>query len=173
MVPSKWIEGVNIEKLSRHNLAARVLAHQVCPDFEILEKDEYGKPYFESSNHKISISHAGEFAAFQLKENEDCGIDMEELTERIKRIATKFVRSDEEELMNLGLNGLYLIWCAKEAMYKYYGLKALDFKANMKVDFINVEGSGSFIGHIKKGDYYKRLVLDYSFFENYLMVNTQ
>lgn len=174
MLPISWLEKLDLERVSRHNLAARVLAHTVCPDFNILEKDEYGKPYFESSEHKISLSHAGDFAAFQLNEKDDCGIDMEQITRRIERIKDKFMREDEQSYLDYGLRGMYLVWCAKEALYKYYGLKALDFRKHMKVDFTSLEqNSGTFTGHINKEKYQKSLLLDYVFFDDYLMVNTQ
>lgn len=174
MLPSSWLEKLDLDRVSRHNLAARVLAHTVCPDFNILEKDEYGKPYFESTEHKISLSHAGDYAAFQLKENDDCGIDMEKITDRIERIKDKFMREDEHPFLDYGLRGMYLVWCAKEALYKYYGLKALDFRKHMKVEFTPLEhDSGTFSGRIGKGDYQKTLLLDYVFFDDYLMVNTQ
>lgn len=173
MLPEEWLDTLDLERVSTHNLAARVLAHQVKPDFAPLEKDEYGKPYFESANHKISITHAGEYAGFMLTEKRECGIDMEEITERVKRIKSKFVREDEEAFSDEGLKGLYAIWCAKEAMYKYYGLKALDFKKHMKVNFQKLQKKGILVGQIAKDDYSKTLQLNYEFFDNYLILHTE
>ena len=98
MLPNSWLKNLDVDKLRPHNLAARVLAHTVCPGFDILEKDEYGKPFFESTAHKISITHAGNYAGFQLKEGDDCGIDMEHITHRIERIVSKFIREDEKKV---------------------------------------------------------------------------
>jgi len=172
MIPSLWLKNLDIDKLSRHNLAARVLANTVCPEFDILEKDEYGKPYFESSACKISLTHAGNYAGFMQKEGGDCGIDMEQVTDRVRRIVSKFVRDDEQDFLKHDLNGMYLLWCAKEALYKYYGLKALDFKENMWVEYEELKNTGSLLGHIKKGDYYKQVNFDYQFFSEYLLVHT-
>ncbi|MBT8326707.1 MAG: 4'-phosphopantetheinyl transferase superfamily protein [Bacteroidia bacterium] len=172
MVPSNWLRNLAINKLSRHNLAARVLANTVCPDFDILEKDKYGKPYFESSEHKISITHAGNFAAFQFKEKEDCGIDMEQITNRIERIVPKFMREDEKEYLKHNYNGMYAVWCAKEALYKYYGLKSLDFRDHLKLEYKPLKDSGILKGYIKKEEYYKELELSYEFFDEYLLIHT-
>lgn len=161
-----------MKRVSVHNLAARVLAHTVCPEFSILEKDEYGKPYFDSQYHKISITHAGEYAGFMYTEKRDCGLDMEEVTERIRRIQTKFVRTDEELFLKEDLKGLFILWCAKEAMYKYYGLKSLDFKKHMKVDYLPLSESGTLVGHIHKDAYSRTLELQYSFYDNYLLIHT-
>jgi 4'-phosphopantetheinyl transferase len=172
LLPEKWLDTLDLERVSTHNLAARVLAHQVKPDFAPLEKDEYGKPYFESADHKISITHAGEYAGFMFTEKKECGIDMEEITERVRRIQKKFVRKDEEEFLVEDLRGLYAIWCAKEAMYKHYGLKALDFKQHMKLDYRKLEDKGTLVGHIQKDDFANTLELEYEFFDNYLILHT-
>ena len=172
MLPTSWLKNLEISKLSTHNLAARVLANTVCPDFDILEKDEYGKPYFESTDHKISITHAGEFAAFQFKEKEDCGIDMEQLTNRIERIVSKFMREDEKDFLQHHKKGMYAVWCAKEALYKYYGLKSLDFRDHLKLAYAPLKEQGILKGYIKKEHYYKELELNYEFFDEYLLIHT-
>jgi phosphopantetheinyl transferase len=172
MLPAAWRATIDLTKVSAHNLAARVLAHTVCPNFDILEKDEFGKPYFDSEEYKISITHAGDFAGFMYTQNRECGIDMEEITERIRRIQTKFVREDEEAFLTQDLRGLYAIWCAKEAMYKFYGLKALDFKKHLKIDYAPLAENGSLRGHINKGEYSCSLELKYYFFDNYLILHT-
>ena len=102
----------------------------------------------------------------------DCGIDMEEITERIQRIQGKFMRPDEEAFLADDLKGLYMLWCAKEAMYKYYGFKALDFKQHIKLDYAPLQENGTLIGHIHKDDYLRTIELEYSFFDNYLILHT-
>lgn len=172
-VPKSWLEGVNLAKLSKHNLAARALANTVSPGFELLEKDEFGKPYFESAKHYISITHAGNYAGFMLTEDRECGLDMEHLTERIKAIVPKFFREDEKEFLKDGLEGMFMVWCAKEALYKYYGRKALDFKKHLKLHYAPLSKEGSLIGEIHKKDYHKKLDLHYSYVEDYLVVHTE
>lgn len=172
MLPLNWQANLDLAHVKRHNLAARVLANTVCPDFDILEKDEFGKPYFESEDHKISITHAGDYAGFMLTEKKDCGMDMEQITGRIRRITKKFVREDEEGFLRQGLNGMYAIWCAKEAMYKYYGLKSLDFKEHMKLHPSQLNTQGTLSGVIHKKQYIKELDLDYEFFDDYLLIHT-
>jgi 4'-phosphopantetheinyl transferase len=172
LLPESWQANLDMDHVQPHNLAARVLAHTVCPEFNILEKDAYGKPYFDSADAKISITHAGEYAAFMLANTRDCGIDMEQITERVRRIQSKFVRMDEEAFLAHDLRGLYMLWCAKEALYKFYGLKSIDFKKHLKVDYQPIEESGILLGHIEKDDYSKTLELNYEFFDNYLILHT-
>lgn len=173
MIPEEWLNGIDTSKLSKHNLAARTLANEVCPGFDILEKDEYGKPYFDSAKHKISITHSGKFAGFLLNEVGECGIDMEQITPRIKPLGSKFIRQDEESYSELGIEGMYMVWCAKEALYKYYGLKALDFKEHLRVEPLDkIEQSGQFKGFIQKESYNRVVDLNYEFIDEYLVVYT-
>jgi phosphopantetheinyl transferase len=173
LIPDHWLKNLDLHRVSVHNLAARALANEVCPDFDILEKDEYGKPFFESALHKISITHSGDFAGFMLKEGDECGIDMEKMTNRIERISSKFLREDEESFREYELKGLYMVWCAKEAMYKYYGQKALDFREHLRVYAADLkEVQGTIKGLIHKDNFSKELELQYDCFENYIIVNT-
>jgi phosphopantetheinyl transferase len=172
LLPLSWQANLDMDKVSVHNIAARVLARTVCPNFDILEKDAYGKPYFDSEDHKISITHAGDYAGFMYTKERDCGLDMEEITERVRRIQSKFVREDEAAFLADDLRGLYIIWCAKEAMYKHYGLKSLDFKKHMKLDYRRLEESGTLVGHVSKDEYSRTLDLEYLFFDNYLILHT-
>jgi 4'-phosphopantetheinyl transferase len=172
LVPAAWINTIDIQHISKHNLAARALANEVCPGFKLLEKDKYGKPYFESKQHEISITHAGKYAGFMLHKTSNCGIDMERITERIRPLQSKFIREDEQGFLKWDLKGMFMVWCAKEAMYKYYGRKALDFKTHLKVYVDSISESGTIKGEINKGDYQKELDLQYKFIDDYLIVHT-
>lgn len=49
------------------------------------------------------------------------------------------------------LDLLHLFWTIKESLYKTYGLKALDFKAHMRVEPFNWQGSQcEAVGHVEK-----------------------
>ena len=173
LLPTAWRAKLDIDSMSRHNVAARVLAFTVCPDFDSIEKDEYGKPYFVSKDYPISITHAGDYAGFMYTQDRECGIDIEQITHRIERIQHKFIREDEKAFAEAGLKGMYMVWCAKEAMYKYYGLKALDFKANLQLQFEPFDQEGTLQGIISKNEYKKAMNLHYQFFDEYLLIHTQ
>ena len=106
-------------------------------------------------------------------EDRECGIDIEQITHRIERIQHKFIREDEKAFAEAGLKGMYMVWCAKEAMYKYYGLKALDFKANLQLKFGPFDQEGTLQGIISKNEYKKAMNLHYQFFDEYLLIHTQ
>ena len=102
--------------------------------------EESGKPVLDGWH--ISISHTKGYAAVLLSKNHEVGIDIEYVSERVKRIADRFLRPDEQAENTIDL---LLHWCAKEAVYKLYSEQDLTFQ-QMKIvdlqtesDFFHVE----------------------------------
>lgn len=102
--------------------------------------EESGKPILKDWH--ISISHTKGYAAVLLSKNHEVGIDIEYVSERVKRIADRFLRPDEQAENTIDL---LLHWCAKEAVYKLYSEQDLTFQ-QMKIvdlqsesDFFHVE----------------------------------
>ena len=92
--------------------------------------DENGKPWLVEGPGFISVTHAGSYAAAVLSEKRAVGIDIEQLKERILRVKERFLCN--RELDHIGsvnhLEKLYVLWGAKEALYKLNGKPNLDFK---------------------------------------------
>ena len=102
--------------------------------------EESGKPVLDGWH--ISISHTKGYAAVLLSKSHEVGIDIEYVSERVKRIADRFLRPDEQAENTIDL---LLHWCAKEAIYKLYSELDLKFQ-QMKIvdlqpqsDFFHVE----------------------------------
>ena len=133
-------------------------------------KDTFGKPFIENSSKHISISHTHGYAAAMISDK-CCGIDVHKLETRIEKIAPKFISDGEWLSINEDsdrLNKIHLYWSAKEAMYKFYGKKQLDFRHHMKVLPFDLQKSGTLEGIIEKGDYKKDMQLEYLFEHDYL-----
>ena len=62
---------------------------------------------------------------------------------------------------------LITIWAAKEAMYKFYGLKNLDFIKNLSVEDFDLE---VFSGNIVVAGFRRKLKLKKEKIENYILV---
>lgn len=124
------------------HLAGRYLLPVLFEDFplsEILVADTR-KPYLPGEKYHFSISHCGNYAAAIASSTHRVGIDIELVTPRIERISPKFLSDEEKEYLSqwelfdkLQLELTTLIWSAKEAVYKWYGLGGLDFKAHMQL----------------------------------------
>jgi len=138
------------------HLAARYLLRFLFPDFpyeEILIADT-SKPYIENETYHFSISHCGDYAAAIVSKTERVGIDIEIPSEKMLKIAHKFISESEHYDIiqqkkqhhptntKQNFNQLTLIWCAKETMFKWYGLGNVDFKKMLKTDFTTINNEG-------------------------------
>ena len=123
-------------------LASRWLLHQLTGAKQRmpLAKDAYSKPFFVANTtpHYCSLSHSkGTVAA--LLSLHDCGCDIQVLVDKLPRIAPKFMRSDEFEWIapypeHVQFLLKHFFWTSKEAMYKAYGKKEVDFKAHLFIE---------------------------------------
>lgn len=114
-------------------LAVRVLLHemllmagytemQISKIGEILH-NEAGKPLLKGFH--ISISHTQGYAALAISRNKEVAVDIEYLNDRVKRIASKFLRKDEK---TDDLDSLLVHWCSKETVYKLFSDENLQFQ---------------------------------------------
>ena len=136
-----------------------LLGHLLHLDSVKVCYDEHGKPSLEGFGGEISISHTREYAAVLINENGPAGIDIEKISPRIERIAARFLQEGELEHIGswpgkrnekpddsiypeetgLRVQGnphtelLYIHWCSKEALYKFYGKPSVDLKNDIYI----------------------------------------
>jgi phosphopantetheinyl transferase len=96
---------------------------------------ETRKPYLDQKlNAFISISHSKKFCAFGFSSHE-IGIDIEEMSPRIERIATRFVSSVEMSLISEDkILDLTKLWTMKEAMFKLNNRTGIEFKSELIIE---------------------------------------
>ncbi len=75
-----------------------------------------GKPML-GDGRRISISHTKGVVAVIVSEKQTVGVDVEYYSDRVRKVAAKFVRQDE---WTDDVNALLIIWSAKEAVYKLF-----------------------------------------------------
>jgi phosphopantetheinyl transferase len=123
----------------RQHLAGRYLLPFLYPDFplsEILIADTR-KPYLPNDSYHFSISHCGDFAAAIASRTHRVGIDIEVMQPKLARIQHKFIAAAEWALLQdlqplLGDLALQtMLWSVKEALFKWYSLGSVNFKADM------------------------------------------
>lgn len=135
-------------------------------------KDEFGKPHLEGSDYQISISHSHGLAAV-IAAPVNVGIDIQLKVEKIERIAHKFMRPEEMASLHsdFRIEHLHLYWGAKEALYKAYGRRQLDFRAHIHISPFSFElTGGAFGGQIFKDDFQAAFRLQYELLGDYLLV---
>lgn len=125
-----------------------VLTQLIGPGYKGLDYTEHNKPYLVGDNRHISISHSHDKLAVLLNAERSTGVDIELVRDKVLRIKDKFLNAQEAVFAGKDLHRLIAIWAAKEAMYKWYGLKSLDFRIHLSVeDFEEMD----IIGKIETG----------------------
>jgi hypothetical protein len=96
---------------------------------------EARKPYLDQKlNAFISISHSKNFCAFGFSSHE-IGIDIEEMSPRIERIASRFVSSVEMSFISEDkILDLTKLWTMKEAMFKLNNRTGIEFKSELIIE---------------------------------------
>jgi phosphopantetheinyl transferase len=156
-------------------LADRYVLHELIGEQDRFPciKDEFGKPFLEGSDWQISLSNSANRAAAIVSKN-PTGLDIQYLTEKIKRIAPKFMRNDEFLFLDKKneLEHLHVFWGAKEALYKAYGKRELDFKKHIILSPFEYDLSvGKCFGKVEKDDFQANFEIFYEKNENFILVS--
>lgn len=85
-------------------------------------------------DYHVSISHTQGFVALIVSKTKEVGVDVEYISDRVKRIASKFMRKDEKAV---DVDSLLVHWCAKETIYKLFSEQNLLYE-EMRVKPFNV-----------------------------------
>ncbi|MBA2408030.1 MAG: 4'-phosphopantetheinyl transferase superfamily protein [Chitinophagales bacterium] len=169
----RLIAGISHPQRKLHYLASRVLLRTVMKtdEFIHLENDLNGKPVILNFPMQVSLSHSASLTALLLSDRFEVGIDIEKIDPKICRIQHKFMK--EEELNGLSeeneLETLYVYWCAKEAMYKLYGKKQLNFLNHLFIKPFKYMESGNLQGVISKEPVSCDLNVHYEKIDDYML----
>ena len=141
-------------------LAARQLVHFMSghDNRKPFYKDSWGKPHLTDSDLQISISHSHGLAAASTG-TVPLGIDIQLPVEKITRLAPKFLHESEAACLSgdptARLLQLHVFWGAKEALYKAYGRKQLDYRAHIRIEPFDWNSDGGTIQGKIETDTYK------------------
>jgi len=168
----KRFAAMSDEERTIHWLSSRVLIRHMLhtTHFIDLQVDEFGKPFLANFDYKLSISHSGHRVAVILSDRE-VGIDIQHISTKILDLYSRFASQKEIEFLQEPneIEKMYVVWCGKEALYKLYGKKKLDFRQNLAIDKFEWENEGIVKGHIIKGPYTKELPINYRKMDDYLL----
>lgn len=137
-------------------LAVRALLHEMfavmgCSVQQMkkngeIEHDQNGKPLLKGFH--ISISHTQGFAAVILSREKSVGVDIEYYSDRVQKIASKFLRKDE---VAHDLDSLLVHWCGKETVYKLFSEEKLQFSEMKVMPFDTMSDWSCEIKNLKSG----------------------
>jgi phosphopantetheinyl transferase len=160
-------------KRRKEKLAARVLLNKMIGEKARIFYDGNGKPHLAFSPYSISISHSKDYVAVVLSLKTYVGVDIQFMSDKIYRVVPRFLHTDEYQNIHPSFpdHSLHIHWCAKEALYKIYGKKQLNFANQLRVNPFRAKEEGKIMGKILKDDEQKECELNYSAMdENYMLV---
>jgi phosphopantetheinyl transferase len=171
-------EKAYVEKLSNgkrhlHWLGTRVLLRKMLRTDEYIDckVDSHGKPYLVNLPYHISLSHSFDYAAVMISKTDKVGIDIEQIKQKVERIAGKFMRPEELAFIDESqkIEHLYVCWCAKEAIYKCNGQKEVSFAHNIFLEPFTFNGKGELKAHLRKNTTSLDYTVGYMQYEDYMI----
>jgi len=158
--------GLNIsnytsEKRKKEQLITRLLVTEILPNKTIIY-NKFGAPELDNGQH-ISISHSADLVAVIISD-EKTGLDIEKISEKTLRLSSKFV--SEKNLINLNKEKSTLIWCLKEAIYKWDQKGGVDFIKDIIITEFTPKEYGKVIAFLKN----KKLNLNYQKINGHYLV---
>lgn len=146
------LTGVSSEKRIREVLVTyRMLYAIVGRDDLQIGHEPSGKPVVDG--YQVSLSHTRGWAAMILAENKGeshrIGVDIEYFSDRVNRIASRFIREDEQ---NTDLAHCIINWSAKETVYKMFAEEDLRY-FDMRLRHFDVRDEGEvLVDNLKNGE---------------------
>lgn len=128
------VDSFKLDTRKKEWLASRLLLQKILGFYPVIEYSDNGKPFLKQDRPFISISHTRGYAAVSVSDK-PTAIDIEICSDRVVKVANRFVHVDEEEYIQDDHLTEYLtvLWSAKEALYKYYDEYGVIFKKQFKV----------------------------------------
>ncbi|TDG37183.1 4'-phosphopantetheinyl transferase superfamily protein [Pedobacter changchengzhani] len=159
------ISSFNNGKRLLHWLSTRLLLRTMLAtaDYIDCKFDEHGKPFLANFDYEISLSHSYDYAAVMISKSCAVGVDIELIKHKIKTIKHKFLSDLELAQKQIGdnIDGLYVCWCAKEAIYKWYGKKGLEFRQHIHIKPFKLKKEGSLTAVVELPTGFKELTVNY------------
>lgn len=133
-------------------LAVRVLLLALQGREHIILHHSSGKPYLADSPLFFTVSHTKGYVAVGLHPEKEVGIDIEQVSERVRKVTSRFVRHDELTELDrhsptTQLYELLLVWSAKESLFKIMNVSGVDFVEHLQIAPFCLATEGEFSGN--------------------------
>ncbi len=155
-------------------LSVRVLLNEITGKNLSVIYNGNRKPFIRNNAYNLSISHSKDLTSVLLSEKRKVGIDIEYMSHRISKIASRFINENEvisKEISRQKYH-LYIHWCAKEALFKMCDRKDINFKKNLTIEPFEPREKGFINGCVNIDFLNERFQLYYFTIDNYVIVWT-
>lgn len=153
-------------------LSVRVLMKELLGEEIQIGHHSSGKPYVMNGKYSVSISHTKGYAAVLLAP-QSCnpGIDIEHCSDRVKKVASRFMRTDEycDISPEKETGWLLLHWSAKETLFKRLDRKEIDFKEHLQILPFRMAARGEMSAREYKTDERHCFKIKYLLTENFVL----
>ncbi len=137
-----------------------------------------GKPYLSDNSFHISYTHSNLYSGAIASSHTRVGMDLENLGKK-RNIETRkmFMNAAEQNLFDEAgrdLNVFFLIWSAKETLYKVHGKRGIAFRDNLEIipSLQGIEQKGTVRGIIRENGFAKEYEVFFQFFPEILLTFT-
>lgn len=127
----------------------------------VIRHNEDGAPLVDG--YHISLSHTEGWAAMILSATHKVGVDIEYVSERVNRVASRFIRKDEQQET---LAERLIAWCAKEAVYKFFTEQHLEFHEMRLLPYSVQEAGDVTVENLKQP---AKVTVSYEVTDNYVL----
>ena len=127
------VKTIRSERRTIEWLSIRILLFMLLDEEKTILNRADGKPYLEDGTYHISISHTKDYAAIYLHETHPVGIDIEIRSERVKKVAEKFIADEEYIDPSQKTVHQLLHWSAKESLFKLMEENEIHFKHHLHI----------------------------------------
>lgn len=133
----KAILSLKLPKRRLEKMACRKIVSFLLKSENVeIEYGEHGQPLLDG--YHLSFSHSGDHAAAVISLTKRVGIDIEKISPKLVSAQGKFVSAKEMAVIDQNNPAeIAPYWCAKEAIYKLFPERKLDFLNDIAVDVKN------------------------------------
>ncbi len=122
------VSNFKTEKRKKEFIASRLLLNELEPNQQI-SYNSNGAPEIDNGKF-ISISHSKNLVAIIISDKK-VGLDIEKISNKPLKLSSKFMPT--ESCHSLSEEKATLVWCCKEAIYKWHQKGNVDFKEDIKL----------------------------------------
>ena len=150
-------------------LSSRAMLFILLGEDKSIQNYPDGRPYLADHSHLISISHTKEYAALLLHHSLPVGIDIERRSERIKKIADKFISESEYIDPSRKVIHQLLHWSAKESLFKLMNQQGVDFRQHLHIQPFIPMDSGTMIATETRTELSRTFLIRYEVHDEYVL----
>ena len=149
------------EKRKKEIFSRNLLLNKMIPEAKI-SYNNFGAPQINTSDN-ISISHSKNLVAIGFSKLK-IGIDIQKISEKALSLSPRFIC--ESNLNNLSIEKATLLWCCKEAIYKWHQKGSVNFKSDIYIYPFELRTSGTVSANFKT----EKLSLSYNKIDTFFLV---